>query len=157
MLANRVNSVRELPVPSQTAAPQQPWKDIASQEAQAAGARATIIDAQGKVLADSEADAASMENHAARPEFVAGYREAADWMYADPKAVEMYSEKVKLPVDLLKVDREVFAEPAGQTGPAPAISWSRTESESRALPPPATFIRAPDIESTVRESIAFTT
>jgi two-component system, OmpR family, phosphate regulon sensor histidine kinase PhoR len=45
-------------------------QDIASQEAQAAGARATIIDPTGKVLADSEADAASMENHRTRKEFV---------------------------------------------------------------------------------------
>ena len=45
--------------------------DIASQEAQAAGARATIIDASGKVLADSQADAATMENHATRKEFTA--------------------------------------------------------------------------------------
>ena len=44
---------------------------IAAQEAQAAGARATIIDASGRVLADSEADPAAMENHATRPEFVA--------------------------------------------------------------------------------------
>jgi len=45
--------------------------DIASQEAQAAGARATIIDASGKVLADSQADAENMENHATRQEFSA--------------------------------------------------------------------------------------
>lgn len=45
--------------------------DIAAQEGQSAGARATVIDASGKVLADSEADARSMENHAQRPEFVA--------------------------------------------------------------------------------------
>jgi HAMP domain-containing protein len=44
--------------------------DIASQEAKAAGARATIIDSSGKVLADSESDPASMENHATRAEFV---------------------------------------------------------------------------------------
>jgi two-component system, OmpR family, phosphate regulon sensor histidine kinase PhoR len=74
MLANRVNSVRELAAPPQISAPQQPWQGIALQEAQAAGARATIIDAQGKVLADSEADAAAMENHAARPEFVAALK-----------------------------------------------------------------------------------
>ena len=43
---------------------------IAAQEGQAAGARATVIDPTGKVLADSEADAESMENHAHRPEFV---------------------------------------------------------------------------------------
>lgn len=33
--------------------------------------------------------------------FAKGYREAVDWMYADPKALEMYSAKVKMPVDLL--------------------------------------------------------
>src|SRR5262249_55012117 len=27
--------------------------------------------------------------------FVAGYREAVDWMYADPKAIDMYAEKIK--------------------------------------------------------------
>jgi len=45
--------------------------DIAAQEGQAAGARATVIDPTGKVLADSEADAGTMENHAQRKEFVA--------------------------------------------------------------------------------------
>jgi two-component system phosphate regulon sensor histidine kinase PhoR len=45
--------------------------EIASQEGNAAGARATIIDASGKVLADSEANPANMENHATRVEFVA--------------------------------------------------------------------------------------
>ncbi len=40
--------------------------------------------------------------------FMEAYREAADWMYADPKAVEMYSEKVKLPVDLLKQSMTEF-------------------------------------------------
>ena len=45
-------------------------QDIAAQEGQAAGARATIIDPTGKVLADSEADASLMENHARRKEFI---------------------------------------------------------------------------------------
>jgi len=45
--------------------------DITAQEGQAAGARATVIDPTGKVLADSEADASAMENHAYRKEFVA--------------------------------------------------------------------------------------
>jgi two-component system phosphate regulon sensor histidine kinase PhoR len=45
--------------------------EIAAQEGQAAGARATIIDASGKVLADSEANPATMENHATRKEFAA--------------------------------------------------------------------------------------
>ena len=45
--------------------------DIAAQEGQAAGARATIIDASGKVLADSEADPTTMENQANGKEFAA--------------------------------------------------------------------------------------
>ena len=45
--------------------------EIAAQEGQAAGARATIIDANGTVLADSEANPGNMENHAMRKEFVA--------------------------------------------------------------------------------------
>jgi NitT/TauT family transport system substrate-binding protein len=40
--------------------------------------------------------------------FVKGYREAVDWMYADPKALEMYSEKMKLPVDLLRESLKEF-------------------------------------------------
>ncbi|PYX33314.1 MAG: two-component sensor histidine kinase [Acidobacteria bacterium] len=45
--------------------------DIAAQEGQAAGTRATVIDSSGMVLADSEADPRTMENHAQRPEFIA--------------------------------------------------------------------------------------
>ena len=44
--------------------------DIAAQEGQAAGARATVIDATGKVLADSEADPSAMENQNHRKEFI---------------------------------------------------------------------------------------
>src|SRR3979490_1539015 len=43
--------------------------DIAAQEGQAAGARATVIDPTGKVLADSEADPSTMENQRHRKEF----------------------------------------------------------------------------------------
>jgi two-component system, OmpR family, phosphate regulon sensor histidine kinase PhoR len=50
---------------------QHPLADITSQEGQAAGARATVIDPTGKVLADSEVDSSSLENHSHRPEFVA--------------------------------------------------------------------------------------
>ena len=63
MFAHRVNSDRTHDL-----------QNIASQEAQAAGARATVIDADGKVLADSEANAASMENHAHRPEFLSALK-----------------------------------------------------------------------------------
>ena len=45
--------------------------DIAAQEGQSAGARVTIIDPTGQVLADSEANPEAAESHATRPEFVA--------------------------------------------------------------------------------------
>ncbi|MGB7132402.1 MAG: ATP-binding protein [Candidatus Sulfotelmatobacter sp.] len=45
--------------------------DIADQEGQAAGARVTVIDSAGKVLADSETSPAEMENPSSRPEFQA--------------------------------------------------------------------------------------
>jgi len=45
------------------------FSEIAAQEAQAAGARATIIDTSGTVLADSESNPEGMENHASRKEF----------------------------------------------------------------------------------------
>ena len=45
--------------------------EIAAQEGQSAGARVTIIDPTGKVLADSEANPTIMENYAGRPEFAA--------------------------------------------------------------------------------------
>src|SRR5438270_13085613 len=44
---------------------------IASQEGQAAGARATIIDSNGQVVADSEAPVAAQENMGKLPEFTA--------------------------------------------------------------------------------------
>jgi len=46
--------------------------------------------------------------HDAIMRFMDAYREAVDWMYADPKAVEMYSQKMKLPVALLKQSMEQF-------------------------------------------------
>ena len=47
------------------------YQQLANEISKAARARATIIDRSGKVLADSEAQASEMENHATRPEFVA--------------------------------------------------------------------------------------
>jgi two-component system phosphate regulon sensor histidine kinase PhoR len=44
---------------------------VTSEVASELDARATVIDSTGKVLADSEADADSVEDHATRPEFVA--------------------------------------------------------------------------------------
>ena len=60
LFANRVEIDRGHPLP-----------DLAAQESQAAGARATIIDPTGQVLADSEAEPATMENQRGDPEFVA--------------------------------------------------------------------------------------
>jgi two-component system phosphate regulon sensor histidine kinase PhoR len=60
MFANRVRT-----------SPTDQLQAITNEVAQAAGARATIIDLTGKVLADSEADPRTMENHATRAEFVA--------------------------------------------------------------------------------------
>ena len=34
--------------------------------------------------------------------FAQGYREAVDWMYGDPKAVELYAAKLKQPVGLIR-------------------------------------------------------
>ena len=42
--------------------------------AQAAGGRITVVRSDGKVLLDSEADAAGMENHSTRPELVQAFR-----------------------------------------------------------------------------------
>ena len=52
-------------------APSASLKQITAQAASAAGARTTVIDSSGRVLADSEANPDKMENHATRPEFVA--------------------------------------------------------------------------------------
>jgi len=46
--------------------------------------------------------------HDAIVRFMDAYREAVDWMYSDPKAVEMYSQKIHRPVDLLKESMAKF-------------------------------------------------
>jgi NitT/TauT family transport system substrate-binding protein len=47
-----------------------------------------------------------------RPDVVArfaqGYRETLDWMYADPKALEMYEEFSKVPERLMRTGRDTF-------------------------------------------------
>ncbi len=40
--------------------------------------------------------------------FVRGYREAVDWMYSSPDAVRMYSEKTKLPQELIKASVDKY-------------------------------------------------
>src|SRR5579885_2687520 len=46
--------------------------------------------------------------HDAIMRFMQGYREAVDWMYSDPKAVEMYAAKIHKPVDLLRTSMQQF-------------------------------------------------
>ena len=46
--------------------------------------------------------------HDAIVRFMEAYREAVDWMYSDPKAVEMYSVKIKRPIELLKESMAKF-------------------------------------------------
>ena len=46
--------------------------------------------------------------HDAIMRFMQAYRESVDWMYSDPKAVEMYSAKIKKPVELLKASMAKF-------------------------------------------------
>ena len=50
---------------------QRTLQQIATEQAHVADARCTIIDKAGHVLADSDANASQMENHAQRPEFIA--------------------------------------------------------------------------------------
>lgn len=40
--------------------------------------------------------------------FMDAYREAVDWMYSDPKAIEMYSKKLNQPVAMLKESMDKF-------------------------------------------------
>ena len=65
LIANRVNADRAHSI-----------EVIASQEGQAAGARATVIDTNGQVVADSEVRVSSLQNEGRTPEFVAALRGA---------------------------------------------------------------------------------
>jgi NitT/TauT family transport system substrate-binding protein len=46
--------------------------------------------------------------HDAIMRFAQAYRESVDWMYSDPKAVDMYSKKIHKPVELLKASMAKF-------------------------------------------------
>jgi two-component system phosphate regulon sensor histidine kinase PhoR len=63
MVANRINTDHSYAL-----------ADVVSQESHASGTRATVIDARGKVLADSEVHAGSMENQIHEPEFAAALK-----------------------------------------------------------------------------------
>ena len=49
-------------------------QDIVAQESLAAGARATVVDTNGKVIADSEVQASTLEKEGRHPEFVSALR-----------------------------------------------------------------------------------
>ncbi len=63
LFASRVNTDRTMKI-----------EDIASEEGQQAGARATVIDVNRKVIADSEVPVATLENEGQRPEFATALR-----------------------------------------------------------------------------------
>lgn len=63
LFASRVNTDRDHKI-----------EDIVAQEALAAGARATVVDTNGKVLADSEMQVSRLENEGRQTEFVAALR-----------------------------------------------------------------------------------
>ena len=98
---------------------------IAKDTAAATGARATIIDRTGKVLADSEADPQAMENHAHRPEFAAALNGATgeasrtsktlgiDFLYtAAPTrngAVRLAYEMAAIHENSVRIERSLFS------------------------------------------------
>ena len=55
--------------------PNVPLQQLANEVAVAGNVRATIIDGSGRVLADSQVDAETMENHSTRPEFMSPARQ----------------------------------------------------------------------------------
>jgi NitT/TauT family transport system substrate-binding protein len=40
--------------------------------------------------------------------FMRAYRETLDWMYASPEAVKLYAEKMKMPEELVVLQRDQF-------------------------------------------------
>src|SRR5216110_1971251 len=63
MFAGRVNTDHEHKI-----------ENITAQAGQEAGARATVVDTNGRVVADSEVQVSALENESRHPEFVAALR-----------------------------------------------------------------------------------
>ncbi|MBV8791506.1 MAG: ABC transporter substrate-binding protein, partial [Pseudolabrys sp.] len=40
--------------------------------------------------------------------FVDAYREGVDWLYGDPKAMQMYADKMKIPLDIVQQSAKDF-------------------------------------------------
>src|SRR6516164_9512459 len=92
--------------------------DLARQMAAAAGGRVTVIRADGKVLVDSEANAAQMENHRTRPEVMQAFtsgvgsysRQSATvgvrFLYVAVRVADG-SSVIRIAVPLSEIDRQV--------------------------------------------------
>jgi two-component system phosphate regulon sensor histidine kinase PhoR len=96
--------------------PEQANLELVRRMAGASGGRVTVIRSDGKVTADSEADAAGMENHRSRPELIAAFRGKVGsdirrsvtvgipFLYV---AVPISGGAVRLAVPLSQVDQQV--------------------------------------------------
>ncbi|HZP23271.1 MAG TPA: ATP-binding protein [Terriglobales bacterium] len=152
-------------------APAERLSTIVQQAAQAAGARVTVIDSQGKVLADSEANPSTMENHATRPEFAAALsgREAsstrlsktigAELLYvAVPVrggAVRMAERLTAIREANLEVRRNLFKSSAIAAVLALLLAFIATQSIGRRLLRITEFaerIAAGDLSARIQES-----
>ena len=71
---------------------------ITHEAAAASGTRVTVIDPTGKVLADSEADPAKMENHATRPEVVAALQRQVGTATRTSKTIDVDLLYVAVPI-----------------------------------------------------------
>jgi NitT/TauT family transport system substrate-binding protein len=91
------------------AAPPFGLKDIKEGKIRIVGRGSDIPSLHGQTVRVIIVNADALKTkHDAIMRFAKGYREGVDWMYADPKALEMYSEKVKQPVDLLQESLKEF-------------------------------------------------
>ena len=81
-----------LPEPS-TLNPEQ-----ARKMAQAAGGRLTVVRSDGKVLVDSEADPARMDNHSNRPELIRAFRGEVGWIERQSPTIGIQFLYVAVPI-----------------------------------------------------------
>jgi NitT/TauT family transport system substrate-binding protein len=91
------------------AAPPFGLKDIKEGKIRIVGRGSDIPSLHGQTVRAIIVNADALKTkHDAIMRFAKGYREAVDWMYADPKALQMYSEKVKQPLDILQESLKEF-------------------------------------------------
>jgi two-component system, OmpR family, phosphate regulon sensor histidine kinase PhoR len=65
---------------------------------EAAGGRITVVRSDGKVLADSDADAARMENHRTRPELIQAFEGRVGWSMRHSATIGVWFLYVAVPV-----------------------------------------------------------